>query len=294
MRWGTETTAGAGCRASPSVSAGMSASAATASPPCTAPGCMARPRPARLGGWPCGGSRLPGRTTSPTRSSSGAFTPSAEPQTNGVAERFNRTLKEQIIHGRIYRNIAELRDAVRATLQCPVDRRKERLPEPRSSSSGVHADLNQARRVRQTCVQGTGCATVTDKLPSYGAALRDLNMTGKHVTGGRSNNRAENSHLPVRQRERRMQGFKSSGSAQRFLSTHAAIYNTFNVQRHLITRKTMQFRGAAEHVADSRSPSTTAVRLTSGALCLSAGFDHGVDLNWMELARQCANSAVTR
>ena len=57
---------------------------------------------------------------------------------------------------------------------------------------------------------------VTDKLPSYGAALRDLNMTGKHVTGGRSNNRAENSHLPVRQRERRMQGFKSSGSAQRF------------------------------------------------------------------------------
>ena len=87
---------------------------------------------------------------------------------------------------------------------------------------------------------------VTDKLPSYGAALRDLNMTGKHVIGGRSNNRAENSHLPVRQRERRMQGFKSSGSAQRFLSTHAAIYNTFNVQRHLITRKTMrQFRGDA-------------------------------------------------
>ena len=64
---------------------------------------------------------------------------------------------------------------------------------------------------------------VTDKLPSYGAALRDLNMTGKHVTGGRSNNRAENSHLPVRQRERRMQGFKSSGSAQRFLSTHVCI-----------------------------------------------------------------------
>ena len=49
-----------------------------------------------------------------------------------------------------------------------------------------------------------------------------------------------------------MQGFKSSGSAQRFLSTHAAIYNTFNVQRHLITRKTMrQFRGGRdEHVAD--------------------------------------------
>ncbi len=71
-------------------------------------------------------------------------------------------------------------------------------------------------------------------------------MTGKHVTGGGSNNRADNSHLPVRQRERRMQGFKSPRSAHRFLSTHAAIYNTFNVQRHLITRKTMrQFRGEA-------------------------------------------------
>ena len=89
-------------------------------------------------------------------------------------------------------------------------------------------------------------AVVTDKLPSYGAALSDLGMQGKHITGGRSNNRAENSHLPVRQRERRMQRFKSAGSAQRFLSTHAAIYNTFNVQRHLICRKTLrQFRGEA-------------------------------------------------
>ena len=89
-------------------------------------------------------------------------------------------------------------------------------------------------------------AVVTDKLPSYGAALKDLGLARRHDFCGRKNNRAENSHLPVRQRERRMQRFKSARSAQRFPSTHATVYNTFNVQRHLISRRTLrQFRNHA-------------------------------------------------
>ena len=66
------------------------------------------------------------------------------------------------------------------------------------------------------------------------------------IKGVRANNRAENSHQPVRRRERKMQRFKSAGSAQRFLSIHAAIHNTFNLQRHLIPRSTLRaFRAEA-------------------------------------------------
>jgi transposase-like protein len=87
----------------------------------------------------------------------------------------------------------------------------------------------------------------TDGLGSYGLALRILKLEHLHRPGRlRENNRAENSHLPIRRRERKMQLFKSQASAQRFLTTHAAVYNTFYTQPHLISRPTLRrFRGEA-------------------------------------------------
>ena len=81
---------------------------------------------------------------------------------------------------------------------------------------------------------------VTDKLRSYASAFRELGLSARHEQGLRKNNRAENSHQPVRRRERKMQRFKSAGSAQRFLSIHATVYNNFNIRRHLISRSTLR------------------------------------------------------
>ena len=78
---------------------------------------------------------------------------------------------------------------------------------------------------------------VTDKLRSYGVAHRELMPEIIHDTNQYANNRAELSHQPTRDRERGMRCFKSSRQAQRFLGAHAAVYNLFNLGRHLVSAK---------------------------------------------------------
>ena len=82
---------------------------------------------------------------------------------------------------------------------------------------------------------------VTDKLRSYGVAHRELIPDTIHDTSQYANNRAELSHQPTRVRERVMRRFKSMQQAQRFLTVHAAVYNLFNLGRHLVSAKNYRF-----------------------------------------------------
>ncbi len=82
---------------------------------------------------------------------------------------------------------------------------------------------------------------VTDKLRSYGVAHRELIPETIHDTTQYANNRAELSHEPTRVRERGMRKFKSIEQAQRFLGAHAAVYNLFNLGRHLVSAKNYRY-----------------------------------------------------
>ena len=86
---------------------------------------------------------------------------------------------------------------------------------------------------------------VTDGLRSYPAAMKDLGNVERREMGRYLNNRAENSHLPFRRRERAMQRFRKIKSLQKFASVHASLTNHFNSERHLVDRQTFKLRRSA-------------------------------------------------
>jgi putative transposase len=86
---------------------------------------------------------------------------------------------------------------------------------------------------------------VTDKLRSYGAAMKDLGVEGRQETGRWANNRVENSHLPFRRRERAMLRFRRMRSLQKFASVHASVTNHFNQERSLSSRHLFKLNRAA-------------------------------------------------
>ena len=139
-------------------------------------------------------------------------------------------------------------------------------------------DTRAALRLMRKLLGKQGVAPkllVTDKLRSYASAFRRLRLSCPHEQGLRENNRAENSHQVVRRRERKMQRFKTARSAQRFLSMHAAVHNTFNLQRHLVSRSTLRiFPGANREVTTYLSSPS---RLhNSGEFCRH-GYPSGVE-----------------
>jgi putative transposase len=86
---------------------------------------------------------------------------------------------------------------------------------------------------------------VTDGLRSYPAAMCDLGNIDRREMGRWLNNRAENSHLPLRRRERAMLRFRRMKSLQKFASVHASVHNHFNSERHLVDRQTYKERRSA-------------------------------------------------
>ena len=105
------------------------------------------------------------------------------------------------------------------------------------------AALKFLRKSMKRCSQPQ--IVVTDKLRSYGAALKVIGNVQKQETGRWLNNRAENSHLPFRRRERAMLRFRQMRCLQKFAFVHSSVHNHFNQERHLYSRDNFKLNRTA-------------------------------------------------
>jgi putative transposase len=98
---------------------------------------------------------------------------------------------------------------------------------------------------KSTTRHGRPHVFVTDKLRSYGAALKEIGAADSQETGRWTNNRAENSHLPFRRRERAMLRFRRMRSLQKFAAVHSSVHNHFNSERHVYSRQNFKLNRSA-------------------------------------------------
>jgi putative transposase len=117
-----------------------------------------------------------------------------------------------------------------------VDQEGEALESFASKTRDKPTALKLMKKIMKR--HGLPRATTTDGLRSYKAAMKDLGNTAKQELGRWTNNRAENSHLPFRRRERAMLRFRQMKTSPKFSSVHAALHNPFNQDRRLISRET--------------------------------------------------------
>src|SRR5271168_444676 len=109
-------------------------------------------------------------------------------------------------------------------------------------------DRRSALKLLKKLMKRYGCAltVVTDKLRSYGAAMKIVGIAERHQCDGCwINNRAENSHQPFRRRERAMLRFRRMKTLQKFASVHGTVHNHFNQERHLTDRQTFKANRSA-------------------------------------------------
>jgi putative transposase len=124
-----------------------------------------------------------------------------------------------------------------------VDHEGEVLEAVVTTKRDKRAALKLLKRIMKK--YGSPCSIVTDGCGAYSAAMKEIGVPERHEVGRRLNNRAENSHQPLRRRERAMQRFRSMKTLQKFSSVHAQVHNQFNQERHLVTRQVYKQRRCA-------------------------------------------------
>jgi putative transposase len=124
-----------------------------------------------------------------------------------------------------------------------VDDEGEVLEAYVTKSRDRHAALRFLRKAMKR--HGQPQTIVTDGFSSYRAALKSIALERRHMTGRWLNNRVENSHQPIRRRERAMHRFRRLRSLRTFATVHSSLYNHFNLERHLYHRRVFKDRRSA-------------------------------------------------